>query len=526
MAIESTNHNDENKELLRLKLQEELDSKKTSAERNQMGQFATPTVLATEMIEYAKMLLDLSNESKVRFIEPGFNLGSFYSALLAKFPVSNIESAVGYEIDPHYGIPAIELWKGTPLQLRIDDFTRVQPPSEKANLLICNPPYVRHHHMSKEEKIRLQMMIKKRLGIKLSGLSGLYCYFMCLAHDFIADNGLAGWLVPSEFMDVNYGSAIKEYLLSNVTLLHVHRFDPNDVQFSDAYVSSAVVWYKKTFPSPRNLVKCTYGGTLMKPKTAEMVSVEELKGVSKWNFSRVTGSDSNHVRVSELFDIKRGLATGANDFFILTQEEVERHEIPREVLVPILPSSRYLSVDEIPADMEGNPVIDKALFLINCKNDKEYIRERYPSLWRYFQTGVETGVHEGYLCSRRSPWYMQENRPAAPILCTYMGRTNKAGKIFRFILNHSEATASNSYLMLYPKSQLNESRLAYPGLLKRIWELLNGIPSDSLVSEGRVYGGGLYKLEPKELGNTKIDISLIQEFLELGKTKPSQLKLL
>ena len=55
----------------------------------------------------------------------------------------------------------------------------------------------------------------------------------------MADDGLAAWLIPSEFMDVNYGRAIKEYLLNQVTLLRIHRFDPSDVQFNDALVSSA-----------------------------------------------------------------------------------------------------------------------------------------------------------------------------------------------------------------------------------------------------------------------------------------------
>lgn len=61
----------------------------------------------------------------------------------------------------------------------------------------------------------------------------------------MAEGGVAGWLVPSEFMDVNYGKGVKYYLLSRVTLLHIHRFDPNDVQFADALVSSAVVWFRK-----------------------------------------------------------------------------------------------------------------------------------------------------------------------------------------------------------------------------------------------------------------------------------------
>ncbi|ETR69363.1 MAG: hypothetical protein OMM_03972 [Candidatus Magnetoglobus multicellularis str. Araruama] len=35
-------------------------------------------------------------------------------------------------------------------------------------------------------------------------------------------------------MDVNYGNQIKQYLLDKVKLLHIHRFDPDEVQFNDA----------------------------------------------------------------------------------------------------------------------------------------------------------------------------------------------------------------------------------------------------------------------------------------------------
>ena len=69
-------------------------------------------------------------------------------------------------------------------------------------------------------------------------------YFIAFSHPWMKKNGIAGWLIPSEFMDVNYGQAVKDYLLNEVTLLQVHRFDPSDVQFHDALVSSAVVWFK------------------------------------------------------------------------------------------------------------------------------------------------------------------------------------------------------------------------------------------------------------------------------------------
>ncbi len=108
------------------------------------------------------------------------------------------------------------------------------------NLLICNPPYVRHHHLRRSTvKTRLQRQSLIATGVRLSGLAGLYAHFITLAHPWMSEDAIAGWLIPSEFMDVNYGRELKHYLLHTVTLLRIHRFDPTEVQFTDALVSSA-----------------------------------------------------------------------------------------------------------------------------------------------------------------------------------------------------------------------------------------------------------------------------------------------
>ena len=210
----------------RLAVQAELDAAKDQAERNRMGQFATPTELAVQVLKYARG--QLNETEAVRFIDPAIGTGSFYSALLKVFPTDRLTRAVGYEVDPHYGEPAARLWKGTMLDVRLEDFTRAALPSDKGkfNLLVCNPPYVRHHHIVSKEKRRLKALTREACGIKVNGLAGLYCYFLGLTHQWMAEGGLAGWLIPSEFMDVNYGASVKRYLLDKVTLLHIHRFDP------------------------------------------------------------------------------------------------------------------------------------------------------------------------------------------------------------------------------------------------------------------------------------------------------------
>jgi predicted RNA methylase len=77
-----------------------LESLKTQTERNKLGQFATPNVLATDILEYAKTLLPTSQQ--IRFLDPAFGTGAFYSALLRVFPSLRITKAWGYEIDPHH----------------------------------------------------------------------------------------------------------------------------------------------------------------------------------------------------------------------------------------------------------------------------------------------------------------------------------------------------------------------------------------------------------------------------------------
>lgn len=501
-------------EAKRLIEQAQLDASKSATERNRLGQYATPNSLAIEILNYSKSLLP--SDEKIRFLDPAIGTGSFYSALLKSFPIEQIESAVGYEIDQNYAEITLRLWANTPLKLNIADFTEVSPSEEedfRFNLLICNPPYVRHHHLSFEKKKSLKELGIKAAGIQLSGLAGLYCYFLLAAHRWMSQKGLACWLIPSEFMDVNYGEKIKDYLLNQVTLIRIHRFDSNDLQFDGVLVSTSVIWFRNIKPTHQHSIEFTAGGSISNPIVSKAISSKFLKNILKW--SRVAISDAqkiqtkSEVKLSDLFEIKRGVATGANNFFILTPKQIDRLSIPSELLTPILPSPRRLPEDEVFADEQGNPNLECKLFLLTCKLQPEELRINYPSVWSYLQQGIDAGIPKRYLCKHRSLWYLQETRHPTPLLCTYMGRyQSKNGKPFRFILNHSRAIAPNVYLMMYPKQNLATLLTAKPKLLKLVWKALNSISMQSLIYEGRVYGDGLHKLEPRELANAPADVLL------------------
>jgi adenine-specific DNA-methyltransferase len=470
--------------------------------RNRIGQFSTPSALADEIASYC---WDRWKEKlrPVRFFEPCVGTGSFFSSLCRVFPKALIEIAFGCELNDSHADIARNLWASSGLQVEHADFLGQLPPANKYNLIITNPPYVRHHHLDADRKVELQAMVRERLSLRISGLAGLYCYFLLLADSWLEESGLSVWLIPSEFMDVNYGSAIKEYLTRNVRLLRIHRYCPTDGQFDDALVSSVVLIFEKAPPDDQEVV-FSLGGSLRSPTKRVIWRQQMLEPNEKWTtyLNRAPGEASrthHSVLFGDLFTIKRGLATGNNDYFILPKDQADALGIPDQFLRPILPSPRSITDPVIEADETGYAKLSPPLALIDCRLSEELVAERYPRFWDYLLAGKAKGVHETYLTSRRNPWYSQENRPAPPFLCTYMGRSSNGRKPFRFLWNKSQATAHNVYLLLYPKGQLQAALDRDPSQSEKLFDALMSIDTNDIKADGRVYGGGLFKMEPKEL---------------------------
>ncbi|MDD2599942.1 MAG: Eco57I restriction-modification methylase domain-containing protein [Kiritimatiellae bacterium] len=250
-------------------------------------------------------------------------------------------------------------------------------------MILTNPPYVRHHHIDGEQKQWLKDQVLSQLKIQVSGLSGLYIYYILLSHNLLKEGGIATWLIPSEFLYTNYGKALREYLSRKVSLLRIHKFDAAEVQFDDALVSSCVVTYKKEPPVAGHKVDFTMGN-FHAPILQKKMPFEAINPLKKWNFYN---SDKDHnndgILLSDIFHITRGIATGNNKFFILEPDDVRKANIEPDCLIPLIPGPRDLKSPVIEADARGQPIVEKVRYLLSVTCSLDEARDKYPNAFQY-----------------------------------------------------------------------------------------------------------------------------------------------
>src|SRR6185437_3577520 len=100
-----------------------------------------------------------------------------------------------------------------------------------------------------------------------------------------------------------------------------------------------------------HVARFSFSGPIEHPQKEAGLPLEILRRSRKWTQFPATTTVRNRceLHLGDVFAIKRGLATGSNAFFILSEEDIKRWQIPRRFIKPILPGPRHLVNDIIDA---------------------------------------------------------------------------------------------------------------------------------------------------------------------------------
>jgi adenine-specific DNA-methyltransferase len=461
----------------------ELERLKARDERYRLGQFFTPPAIA-EFMAYA--VRDVEPET---VLDPGVGGGVLLRA------IGEGPRRLGLDIDPS----AVELAStslGADVELAVGDFLDpvAWPLSvESFDAIVANPPYVRHHNLSPEYKA-LARRYSALFGVKVSSLSGSYVYFFLEAIRRLNEGGRLVFITPTEFLDVRYGAAVKATLLDACRIDDVLVLEMDELAFDQVLTTSAITVATKTkYPTRRyRLTEARMNGGVHRGRTAEL-SADDAPASAPWTpllpsrAERIASlTDGRTATLGEFARVRRGIATGDNSFFCLTQSEVDEWGIEPEYLVPVVVGAKDLPASGVLDDVFRAERIATGAraFLFFCHEPEGALTGK--NALRYVEHGERLGVAQRFNCRTRSPWYGVEPVPPPDFFVTYMSRQRA-----RFVRNDVGARCMTSLLNVWARPGIS------PDALRPILE--DPVNAQLLREFGRTYGGGLGKIEPRDL---------------------------
>lgn len=452
-------------------------------DRYKIGQFFTPPAIADLMGTAVR------EAAPATVLDPGVGGGILLRA------VGEGPKLYGLDVDAR----AVELAAATlpdDHELAVGDFLDAETwPFEQTTFdaVISNPPYVRHHNLSAEHKL-LARHYSARFGSKVSSLSGSYVYFFLEALLRLNDGGRLVFITPTEFLDVRYGQAVKEALLSRCQIDEILVLEMDDLAFEGVLTTSAItIATRRESPSRRfRLVEGKVNGGIERLRE---ISLPAAVAPAALPWTPLLPSRAERIApllegrsrtLGEYCRVRRGIATGDNSFFAMTEAEVDEWGIEERYLVPVVVGSKDIPTEgPLDDDFRRTRIAEGArAFLFFCHEPYESLKGTNAA--RYIDHGRELGLQERFNCRTRSPWYGVEPVPPADFFTTYMSRDRA-----RIVRNLVGARCMTSLLNVWAKPGLD------PDALRPSLE--DPLNAQLLREFGRTYGGGLGKIEPGDL---------------------------
>ena len=413
---------------------------KMSAEHiKRYGQYFTPERIADFMCQWAC-------ERSSSILDPAVGDSVF---LLCARRYNSEATLAGYEIDPriidYFGNPARA-------EIRLQDYL-LNGWGDRFDSIVCNPPYGKFQSVKNRDEVLGSIL--RYTGSRYSGYTNLYTMFLLKSIFQMSNEGRLAYIIPSEFFNSQYGNQIKSLLITNKLLKAVVNFKDDRNIFNGVMTTCCILFLDKEEKDSAIFYSVQTPECLSAVRIGELgnfgvrVPYSSLKPAIKWrpfleNEELVMTRDL--VPVSTFCQVSRGIATGDNDYFCLTQSEIEKNLIPTQYVIECICKS---------ADVQS-PILDKDDFSSLVRSEKKTYVLDVPCLEdvrvaHYLNQGRNAGVDKKYLPSLRHPWCAMEHKRPAPVLLSTACRNG-----LKVVRNLAQVSSLTTFHSLYVKPEYEQ----------------------------------------------------------------------
>ncbi|MCI0617243.1 N-6 DNA methylase, partial [bacterium] len=369
-----------------------------------------------------------------RVLEPSCGDGVFFEAM-GKVRNERLEYVLGFEIKPSEAAKARErgnaFLKIEP-DIRIRDFLNWAlirfPSGEKFDGVLGNPPYIRYQYLNENQQNMAEAIFRYH-SLPFTKHTNAWVPFVVASVALLNPGGRVGMVLPAELLHVLHAQSLRNFLAKECERLLV--IDPNELWFEDALQGAIILLAQKK--TSRN-IECK-GLGIVQTRSKNFLDLdpsEIFNGVEYLNGETIEGkwmkaflnkkerevlssikSRKEVRRFDSLAEVDVGIVTGANNFFLVNDEVVEKFGL-KKWAHPMFGRSEH--VDGV--------IYSKASHEANRQNglptnfiwfEGEPIDKFPKNVRAYIEFGERDSLHTRYKCRVRNPWYSVPSVYFAPV---------------------------------------------------------------------------------------------------------------
>jgi len=417
---------------------------------NSLGVYYTPQYLGEFLVKWA---VRSKSES---VLDPACGDGAI---LLEARKLTH--KITGVEIDPLACRKSRSVLPGA--KIINSDFFKASKSLEKYDCVVSNPPFIRSNLFSHRNKSESSWALFLKESMKL-----------------LKQNGKLAFILPREFLFSNYSQTILKELKQQFDqiIIYITNFFAFDAQTRVTLLLAAKSaqtkgLFFKNIPDPSHL----NSNNLQLTDNVRSDWLYDIIPKSSRSLMQDKLASNSFVPLSSVADIRLGIVTGAKEFFLLSEKDAKNWNISTKHLKPVLPTTQFVDGTNFTHD-DFNKLrkAEKKCFLLSTLDRSDR------SLDRYIKHGENNSIHLRYKCRIREPWYMIKHNEPPDGFLTYM-----VGRFPKIIKNSAGVLATNNLHFVKPHETNSVFSTFY-----------NWVTLTSVELIGRIYGGGVLKIEPKD----------------------------